>query len=161
MIDGDTPVNPENHYSLSKYLAEEVIKTYLDNYSILRICGIYGLDGPEHLGVNRAISSAVHSKIVPDLKGPGKAKRNYICVHDVAQWILYLVNNYKVVPHSTEPGIKEILYLAGPEVLTIEDYLKLIMETILPGMELKKIDGLESSDLIVKASPAPVFGSNV
>ena len=155
VIDGDTPINPENHYSLSKYLAEEVIKTYLDNYSILRICGIYGLDGPEHLGLNRAISNAVHKKNVPVLMGPGKAKKNYICVQDVAKWILYLVNNYKIVPNSTELRIKEILYLAGPEVLTIEDYLKLIMETILPGMELEKIDGLESSNLIVKPSPAP------
>ena len=155
VIDGDTPVKPENHYALSKYISEEVIKACLQNYVILRICGIYGLDGPEHLGLNRAISNAVHKKMVPVLKGPGKAKRNYICVHDVARWILYLVNNYEVVPHSTEPGIKEILYLAGPEVLTIEDYLKLIMETILPGMELERIDGFGSSDLIVKASSAP------
>ena len=155
MIDGNTPVNPENHYALSKYFAEEVVKTYLDNYSILRICGIYGLDGPEHLGLNRAISNAVHKKMVPALKGQGKAKRNYICVQDVAHWILYLVNNYETMSHSSELGIKEILYLAGPEVLTIEDYLKLVVETVLPGMELERMDGLETSDLIVKASSVP------
>ncbi len=155
VIDGDTPVNPENHYALSKYLAEEVVKTYLDNYSILRICGIYGLDGPEHLGVNRAISSAVHEKNVPVLMGPGKAKRNYICVQDVAQWILYLANNYEVVPHSTELGIKEILYLAGPETMTVEEYLELITETLLSGMELERKSGPESHDLIVRASLAP------
>lgn len=155
VIDKDTPVNPENHYALSKYLAEEVVKTYLDNYSILRICGIYGLDGPGHMGLNRAISNAVHKKNVPVLMGPGKAKKNYICVQDVAQWILYLVNNYKVVAHSTELGIKEILYLAGPEVLTIEDYLKFIVKVVLPGMELERIDGTESQDLVVRASSAP------
>jgi len=155
LIDENTPINPENHYAVSKYLSEEVIKTYLQNYSILRICGIYGLDGPEHLGLNRAISNAVHKKNVPVLRGPGKAKRNYICVQDVAQWILYLVNNYEVVPHSTELGIKEILYLAGPETMTVEEYLELITENILGGMELERKSGPESQDLIVRASHAP------
>ena len=151
VIDCDTPVNPESHYALSKYLAEEVVKTYLDNYSILRICGIYGLDGPEHLGLNMAISNAVHKKIIPALKGSGKAKRNYICVRDVARWILHLVTKYE----SKETGVREILYLAGPEVMTIEDYLELIVETVLPGMDLERIDGLESRDLLVKTSAAP------
>lgn len=157
VIDGahNTPLNPENHYALSKYLSEEVIKAYLQSYSILRICGIYGLDGPEHLGLNGAISNAIHKKIVPILMGPGKAKRNYICVQDVARWILYLVNNYEVVPHSTELGIKEILYLAGPETMTVEEYLELITETILGGMELERKSGPESEDLVVRASHAP------
>ena len=155
VIDEGKPVNPENHYALSKYLSEEVIKTYLDNYSVLRICGIYGLDGPEHLGLNRAISNAVHKNIVPVLKGQGKAKRNYICVHDVSQWILHLVNNYETISRSTKTGIKEIIYLACQEVLTIENYLNHIVEEVLPGMKLERIDGPESSDLIVKTSPAP------
>ena len=155
VIDGDTPVNPENHYALSKYLAEEVVKTYLDNYSILRICGIYGLDGPEHLGLNRAISNAVHKKKVPVLMGPGKAKKNYICVQDVARWILYLVNNYEVVSRSTKTDIKGIIYLAGCETMTVEEYLELITETILGGMELERKSGHESHDLVVRASHAP------
>ena len=155
VIDKDTLIKPENHYAVSKYLSEEVIKACLQNYSILRICGIYGLDGPEHLGLNRAISNAVHKKKVPVLMGPGKAKRNYICVQDVARWILYLVNNYEVVPHSTELGIKEILYLAGPETMTVEEYLELITETILGGMELERKSGPESQDLVVRASSAP------
>lgn len=155
VIDWDTPVNPESHYALSKYLAEEVVKTYLDNYTILRICGIYGLDGPEHLGLNIAISNAVHKKIIPALKGSGKAKRNYICVRDVARWILHLINKCNVVSRSPESNIKEILYLAGPEVMTIADYLKLIVEIILPGKKLVKIEGPESSDLVINSSPAP------
>ena len=157
MIDNNTPTNPENHYEVSKYLAEEVIKAYLKSYSILRICGIYGLDGPEHLRLNRAIRNAIHKKNIPVLMGPGQAKRNYICVQDVARWVSYLVNNYEVVSHSTESGIKEILYLAGPEVLTIEDYLKLIVKVILPGTEIVRVDGSESQDLVVKASSAPFF----
>lgn len=155
VIDKDTPIKPENHYAVSKYFSEEVIKTCLQNYTILRICGIYGLDGPEHLGLNRAISNAVHKKKVPVLMGPGKAKRNYICVQDVARWILYLVNNYETVSRSTKIDIKEIIYLAGSETMTVEEYLELITETILGGMELERKAGPESQDLVVRASHAP------
>jgi UDP-glucose 4-epimerase len=155
VIDENTPINPEQHYAVSKYLSEEVIKSCLQNYSILRICGIYGLDGPKHLGLNRAISNAVHKKNVPVLMGPGKAKRNYICVQDVARWILYLVNNYETVSRSTKTDIKEIIYLAGCETMTVKEYLDLIAETILGGMELERKAGPESQDLVVRASHAP------
>jgi nucleoside-diphosphate-sugar epimerase len=151
VVDQDTPIHPENHYGVSKYLAEEVIKTFAGNYSILRICGIYGLNGPQHLGLNKAITNAFHKKVRPILKGSGKARRNYICVNDVAQWILCLVNNYE----TTRTDMKEILYLAGPEVMTIEGYLETIIETLLPGMELERIAGPESQDLLVKSSPPP------
>jgi nucleoside-diphosphate-sugar epimerase len=158
VIDETRPIYPENHYAVSKYLSEEVIKTYVQNYSILRICGIYGLGGPEHLGINKAITDAFKKKHSPTLKGPGKAKRNYICVNDVAQWILHLVGKYE---NALTPGEKdkkdlnETLYLAGPEVMTIEDYLKTIVEILLPGMAIDRREGPENSDFVVKGSPAP------
>lgn len=155
LIDKHTPVNPENNYSMSKYLAEEIVKTYVDNYSILRICGIYGLDGPEHLGLNRAISDAVHKKKLPVLKGPGKAKRNYICVLDVARWIMYLIQRHKAELTTKRNKTKEILYLAGAEMMTIQDYLLTIIDKVLPGMNLCWSDGEDSNDSVVTASPAP------
>ncbi|MFB3883664.1 MAG: NAD-dependent epimerase/dehydratase family protein [Thermodesulfobacteriota bacterium] len=147
----DTPVNPESHYAVSKYLAEEVIRGLVENYTILRICGIYGLNGPQHLGLNKAISDAVQEKIAPVLKGPGKAKRNYICVSDVAQWILCLVNRYE----ASKSHRRETLYLAGPEVMAIEEYLEIIVEVLLHGMKLERVAGSEGRDLVVKSSPAP------
>ncbi len=152
LIDKDTPINPENHYAMSKYLAEEIVKTYIDNYSILRICGIYGLDGPIHLGLNKAINDAVHKKIPPVSKGSGKAKRNYICVLDVARWILNLVQQYEEELKRRKGNTREILYVASPEVMTIEDYLQIIVDTILPNENLTKIEGSETRDLVVKAS---------
>jgi nucleoside-diphosphate-sugar epimerase len=154
-IDKNTPINPENHYAVSKYISEEVIKANLQSYSILRICGIYGLDGPDHLGLNIAINNAIHKKMVPVLKGPGKAKRNYISVHDVARWVLNLVKNYQNMSNTVYSGVKEILYLASPEIMSIKEYLELIAETILGGMELEMLDGPESQDVIVKPSKTP------
>ena len=154
-IDKDTPILPENHYAVSKYLAEEAIKIFTDNYSILRICGIYGIDGPHHLGLNKAINDAVCRKNQPVLTGQGRARRNYICVLDVARWILALIQNYEKDIISKKDRIQEILYLSGPEIMTIEEYLQTIADTVLPGSELVRVGGSETGDLIVKASTPP------
>ncbi|MCP4613877.1 MAG: SDR family oxidoreductase [Planctomycetes bacterium] len=154
LIDEDTPINPESHYALSKYLAEEIVKAYVENYSILRICGIYGLDGPQHLGLNQAITNAIYRKAAPVLKGSGKSRRNYICVYDVAKWILHLIERDEIRSSYTESITQEILYLAGPEIMSIREYLTCIVDTILPGMKLEKVDGPDTPDLIVKS---PIF----
>jgi UDP-glucose 4-epimerase len=155
LIDIDTPINPENHYAMSKYLAEEVVRTSVDNYSILRIGGIYGLDGPAHLELNNSINDAVYRKQTPVLKGSGKAKRNYICVLDVARWILSLVGQCRAATGSTKDNIQETIYMAGPEIMSIEDYLQTLVETALPGRQIEKLEGAEAKDLVITESPAP------
>ncbi|MEO0152062.1 MAG: NAD(P)-dependent oxidoreductase [candidate division WOR-3 bacterium] len=65
IVNEHTPISPENNYALSKYIAEEIIRIYHDNYTILRIGGIYGIDGPYHLGLNTAIKNAVYYKKPP------------------------------------------------------------------------------------------------
>lgn len=154
-IDDNTPINPENHYAISKYLAEETVKTCADNYSILRICGIYGINGPSHLGLNKAITEAVCLKKPPVLIGTGKAKRNYICVSDVAWWIMELVKEYQGGKASKTNKIRETLYLASPEVMTIEEYLQTIVDVILPNQQMARIEGNDASDMVVTPSDAP------
>ncbi len=154
-VDEETPIAPETHYALSKYLAEEIIKTYVDDYSILRLCGIYGINGPAHLGLNRAITSAVNLGIVPVLNGSGEGKRNYICVLDAVLWILHLIKQYEAKRSARSEKIQETLYLAGPEIMTIEQYLQMIVDVILPEKKLVRMPGKSSSDMIVKPSPAP------
>lgn len=155
VIDKNTPVNPWNHYAMSKYLAEEVIRTHVDNYSILRISGIYGLDGPSHLGLNNSINDAFYKKKPPVLKGHGKAKRNYICVLDVARWIMFLVRQCEAASGARINQIRETIYMAGPEVMSIEEYLQILVETTLPDKQLVRLEGKESNDLIISVSPAP------
>lgn len=155
LVDKFSPVNPDNNYSMSKYLAEEVVKTFVDNYSILRICGIYGLDGPKHLGLNRAINDAVHKGKLPVLCGSGSAKRNYICVLDVAGWIMYLVKHFKIESAAKRERIQEILYMSGPEIMTIEDYLQTIVDIVFPKMDVKRIEGDDPMDYVAKTSPSP------
>jgi UDP-glucose 4-epimerase len=149
-FDNTTPINPENNYAMSKYLAEVILRTFALNYTILRIGGIYGLDGPGHLGLNSAITNAYYKKERPTIKGPGKAKRNYICVYDVAQWILYLLGRYEAVTQT-----RETLYLAGPEVMTIEGYLRELADILLSGDDINRKDGQESKDMVIKFTSFP------
>lgn len=154
-FDNTTPINPENNYAMSKYLAEVIVKTFTTNYAILRIGGIYGLDGPVHLGLNSAITNAYYKKERPTIKGPGKAMRNYICVYDVAQWILYLLGRYEANGYKLDRHTRETLYLAGPEVMTIESYLRDVADILLYGDDIRRIDGPESKDMVIKFTPFP------
>jgi len=131
--------------------AEEAVKTFANNHSILRIGGIYGLDGPSHLGLNKAINNAIYKKEAPVLYGNGKAKRNYICVKDVARWILNLLQKRI----NSGEKINDTLYLSGTEVMTIKDYLQAIIDVLLPEKELIVAEGNESHDWVIKISTPP------
>jgi len=153
--DKATPINPENNYAMSKYLAEVIVTTFANRYTIIRIGGIYGLDGPVHLGLNVAIANAYYKNEKPTMKGPGKAKRNYICVDDVARWILYLLRQYESDCFRKGLSAKETLYLAGPEIMSIEEYLNDVAETLLGVSDIHRIDGPESKDMVIRCTPFP------
>lgn len=155
VINAHTPISPENNYALSKYLAEKIIRICHDNYTILRIGGIYGIDGPSHLRLNTTIKNAVFYKKPPELIGTGRAKRNYICVLDVAQWIFYLIERYRKSFSSRRIKINETLYLASTEVLTIKEYLQIIADVILKTEEIIKVKGKDSKDFVVIPSEPP------
>jgi nucleoside-diphosphate-sugar epimerase len=154
-IDKNTPVQPENHYAMSKYLGEESAKALAPCHTIMRIGGVYGLDGPAHLGLNAAITDAVRKGKPPILRGPGKARRNYICVTDIARWIGYIVERDGTEIKSASGNVQETLYAAGTEILTIEEYLQAIINVVLPNREIERRGGREAQDQIVRPSPSP------
>jgi len=150
-INQESAIKTENHYALSKYLAEEIIQSFSTHYAILRITGIYGLDGPTHLGLNRSISLAYHNGEAPKLAGGGTGKRNYICVIDVARWIVCLIKENCSSPRD----LQTILYLADCYVLSIKDYLEAIVNCLIPGGQIARTEGPAGRDLVVDPSPAP------
>ena len=154
-FDDTTPISPENNYAMSKYLAEVIVRTFTSNYTILRIGGIYGLDGPAHLGLNSAITNAYYKQEGPTVKGSGKAKRNYICVSDVAQWIIYLLECYEANGYKSDKPTRETLYLAGSEVMTIENYLQDVAGILLSGVDINRVHGPEGKDMVIKFTPFP------
>jgi nucleoside-diphosphate-sugar epimerase len=150
-IDRNTVVEPQNHYAMSKYIAEQQIKMVLDDYVILRIGGVYGLDGPAHLGLNRAITAAYHHGEVPVLAGSGDIKRNYISVVDCVRWILSFLNERE---NGGAKGPRTV-YIAGTEVLTMRQYLGAVTEILTTAPVPMIKEGADGSDSIIEADEPP------
>jgi len=153
-ISSDVPISPVTHYGMSKYLAEQIVQIFVKDAVILRIAGIYGLDGPKHLGLNAAITDAVYFNRPPVLRGSGQGKRNYVCVKDVAKWIFGVVKRRDAEGRLIDSGRVEVMYLSGPECMTIEQYLQTIVDVLLPGEEIVKEDGVPGEDCVVRGTPS-------
>ena len=51
----DIPVTADTDYARTKYDAERLLRSILPTVCIFRIGGVFGQNGPNHLGLNRAI----------------------------------------------------------------------------------------------------------
>ena len=55
-----TKLKPVNAYGKTKLSGEKYIQNTKCNYSIIRFGGIYGRNGPSHLGINNFINQAIN-----------------------------------------------------------------------------------------------------
>jgi UDP-glucose 4-epimerase len=138
----DSPVVPDAPYAKSKWLAEELIAAAGVEHCVLRIGGVFGPEGPAHLGVNRAISDARNGQS-PTIVGSGAALRNYVYVGDVASAIVF----------ALEGGLRGTHLLAGDDVLPIADMLREICDVFLPGHGPLTADGPEAQNQVIIPSP--------
>ena len=81
---------PDLNYSKNKLLADEYIKKIKCKSAILRVGGIYGLDGPNHLMINKTLKDAKYKNKIPIIMRDLSMKRNYIYVKDLANFIVKL-----------------------------------------------------------------------
>lgn len=137
----------ESAYMQSKLMAENLINASQVKRSILRICGVYGVDGPTHLGLNRAINLIKNSEL-PIQVGSGNAKRNYLYVKDLAAIIVYALENNILGTHL----------VAGKEDLTIAQMLQMLCDKFTPGKRPLIQDGNEAKDQLV--TPSPLLPAN-
>ncbi|WCL51225.1 NAD-dependent epimerase/dehydratase family protein [Leptospira sp. GIMC2001] len=135
-----TPESPDTDYGLSKYLAEQMIVSSGCDYAILRFGGLFGKNGPIHLGINVAIEKAKQG-IVPSYTGEGKSRRNYLHIKDAATMIDACVKKRLL-------GI----YFCGGEVVSFKAMLTSIAEEFNVGSQPGQIAGLDSQDQIVEVS---------
>lgn len=110
LIDSETEDSPDIPYNIAKYISEQFLLEKLKKYTILRIGGIYGINGPQHLYLNKAITKLIHDKTPPIINNNGFGMRNYIYVEDLCEWIYYIVEN----------KIFGKVLMAGPEKLTLK-----------------------------------------
>ncbi len=142
-IDAGTPPNPDTPYARSKWLAESLIEAAGVDAAILRIGGIFGLNGPGHLGLNRALAGAL-AGTPPTVVGAGTALRNYVSVADVAAIILDVLARRVSGTHL----------VAGNEVSSVGAMLDSLCDVFLPGVSAQHQDGAPGKDQVIEASAA-------
>ena len=139
-IDSETSILLDTDYGKSKYLAEQMIEISGAKSAIIRFCGIFGANGPKHLGLNNMIRKA-QKGIKPKIIGRGLAKRNYIHVSDAADILLACVKNQ----------IQGVRWAGGKEVNNITEIFNTLCEVYKLNPPLME-DGNESNDQVVKIS---------
>jgi len=140
-IESDSKPKFDSDYGYSKWLAEELIKMSGVEHAILRICGVFGKNGPKHLSLNRTIDSALNG-IIPIQHGAGNQKRNYIYVEDLADILLYCLEN----------RIEGTHLVAGSNINTVSEMLNIICNVLVPGKKPDVRTDRDGYDQIVQHS---------
>ncbi|MFZ3088700.1 MAG: NAD(P)-dependent oxidoreductase [Methylotenera sp.] len=141
IIDSDSQICPDTAYAKSKWLGEQLLAASNVKYSVLRIAGVFGCDGPAHLGLNRAIDGAIRGE--PPLQiGSGTALRNYVYVKDVAQAIVYTLQKRLLGTHL----------LSGHEIVSVSDMLQQVCDMFMPGLHPVIKDGPQALNQVITPS---------
>jgi nucleoside-diphosphate-sugar epimerase len=122
-INMESKDEPDIPYNISKYITEEYIIKQIKQYTILRIGGIFGYNGPEHLFLNRAIKKIIDHKQIPDIQNDGLGLRNYIYVDDLCTLIVHVVKTKLLGKHL----------IAGFEILSLKEIFKQLNQVFLDG----------------------------
>jgi len=141
LIEAETPIDPDTSYARSKWLAEQLIRAAAPESCILRIGGVYGYQGPGHLGLNRAIAGALRGE-APQLVGKGIARRSYIYVKDLGQKIADAADRNLSGTHLSP----------GEETLSFGAMLRTTCDVLAPEISPVMIPGDEAVDQIVAPS---------
>lgn len=137
-IEATSPSFPDSPYAKSKWLAEELILASECSHCIFRIAGVFGLHGPKHLGINRAIDGAINGQ-APTQFGRAEALRNYIYVKDVADSIVF----------ALESKLQGTHLVSGSELLSIQEMLSQICKVFIPDQKVQIKDGKEACSQVI------------
>jgi nucleoside-diphosphate-sugar epimerase len=103
---------------------------------VLSLPGVFGPDGPQHLGLNRALASARDGKPVK-LFGPGTEKRNYVSAEEVADVVAFVLSS----------GPVAVAYVGG-EINDIRTYLEQTAQVF--GVSMESAPGDRGGDALVE-----------
>ena len=134
--------NPDTLYAKSKKIAEQCLIASGVSAAILRIGGVYGLNGPSHLGLNRTIKAALEGE-TPVVYGTGSGKRNYIYVEDLAS----------IIVETVQAGVTGTHLVGGHEVLSILEMYQLICDSFDFSSSLLFQAGDSARSQIISALP--------
>lgn len=132
---------PDTPYAKSKQLGEVLIKSSGVKSCILKIGGIFGANGPTHLGLNNNLCRVMQG-LPPELYGKGREKRNYIYAKDLAEIITSCVSNNITGTHL----------VAGSEICTIAQMLDILCDVFAPKNRPLVYEGTGGNDQIIEPS---------
>lgn len=124
-IDEKHPINPQNTYAKSKFLAEELIKAYEEDYGlksiILRFFNIYGPGQSNIFLISKIVSQLKKGKIVLD---DPKPKRDFVYIQDAINAYIKamaykksgIFNIGSGKSHSVDEIVKKVIEIYGKEV---------------------------------------------
>lgn len=147
-INKSSQINLDTEYARTKYEAELLLKSILPEACILRIGGVFGYQGPSHLGINRSIAEAI-AGVAPVLYGDGENLRNYIYVDDLALTISDVISK----------GISGTHLVAGQEVRSVKSMLQEICDVLLNGKAfVRENDCAKFPDQVINPSTELIEG---
>jgi len=142
VITKESPIELDTNYARSKYDAEVLLRSILPEACIFRIGGVFGCNGPNHLGINKSISEALKG-YAPVLVGSGKSKRNYIYIDDLVEILLLAIKRKS----------KGTYLIAGNESLSIKDMLNQVCNELLPGKNIQTNNvSINSHDQVINTT---------
>ena len=139
IININSKIKPKTAYAKSKYSADQEIIKSKCKYTIIRLGGIFGKNGPNHLTLNNFINNSLNKR-KSIFYGNKNDKRNYLYVKDVARFILFCISYQKL----------GIIY-AGGEILSFNQMINKINKNL--GNYIKKLKSqknYKSKDQIIK-----------
>ncbi len=141
-IEDGNAINLDTSYARSKWMAEKAIEASGSKHLILRLAGVYGNDGSQSLGINRAVAQAQRGEL-PTQFGDGQGKRNYLYIVDLVHMMIYWLKSQTTGTHL----------VSGSEIISIADMLQAICDVFMEGQKpiLKEGDS-EHNQIVVPSS---------
>lgn len=140
-IELESPLCLDTAYAKSKWLGEQLLASSKVKHCILRIAGVFGSAGPNHLGLNRAIDGAIKGE-APLQTGTGESLRNYVYVKDAAKAIVLVLRDQLEGTHL----------LAGDEIMSVSAMLGTICEVFTPGRHAAIKEGAPALNQVIRPS---------
>ena len=141
-ISASSENSPDTPYAQSKELAEQCIKASGVSSAVLRIGGVFGNNGPRHLGLNRTIQEALVGK-PPQIFGTGTGKRNYIYVEDLAP----------IIVQTVQSRAMGTLLVSGHDVLSIAEMYQSVCDVFELSSAPQSCPGDSSRSQVIISSP--------